>query len=314
MRIENGANWVCEQVHMGRSGEGCGNKGPWTWILDKFELQCKIILERLLFDPAFLLISDLVLILPGPSKAKNNAGTQANDDQGDKIEKNEKPVSQVEQVFLEELEKLKSTNLHNSASTPLSTVGPSRAFTDGALSYPDPFKIDAQDDPTMPHLEDIYASPSEGIFTDSSYDADKLVTDFNNLETNVNVSPTPTTRMNKELASPKQTALGKDISNPLIADSLVKTICLVRYALTASPTIHTSGIKQFWSMAKVKTVNDEVRVHILIDAKRVNIKESFIRHTLKLDDEEDTSCLANDEIFTGLANMDFKKISDKLTL
>nr|GEX79151.1 hypothetical protein [Tanacetum cinerariifolium] len=166
MRIDNGANWVCEQVHMGRSGEGCGT------------------------------------IQVGPSEAKNNAGIQANDDQGDKIEKNEKPVSQVEQVFLKELEKLKC------ASTPLSIVGASRAFTDGALSYPDPFKIDAQDDPTMPHIEDIYASPSKGIFTDSSYDADKLVTDFNNLETNVNVSPTPTTRMNKELASPKQTDLG----------------------------------------------------------------------------------------------------------
>nr|GEW31357.1 hypothetical protein [Tanacetum cinerariifolium] len=24
MRIENGASWVCEQVHMVRSGEGCG--------------------------------------------------------------------------------------------------------------------------------------------------------------------------------------------------------------------------------------------------------------------------------------------------
>nr|GEX37383.1 hypothetical protein [Tanacetum cinerariifolium] len=118
---------------------------------------------------------------------------------GDKIKKNEKPVSQVEQVFLEELEKLKrqekeandvveslrkeathdtqnartsSTNLLNTASTPLSTAGPSRAFTDGALSYHDPFKIVAQDDPTMPHHKDIYESPSEGIFTDSSYDVD----------------------------------------------------------------------------------------------------------------------------------------------
>nr|GEV08259.1 hypothetical protein [Tanacetum cinerariifolium] len=42
----------------------------------------------------------------------------------------------------------------------------------------------------------------------------------------------------------------------------------VRYALTASLTIHTSCIKQFWSTAKVKTVNDEVRVQALIDAKR----------------------------------------------
>nr|GEV05471.1 hypothetical protein [Tanacetum cinerariifolium] len=59
----------------------------------------------------------------------------------------------------------------------------------------------------------------------------------------------------------------------------------VRYALTASPTIRTSCIKQFCSTDNIKTVNDEVRVHALIDAKRVNIKESFIHRTLKLDDE-----------------------------
>nr|GEW16042.1 hypothetical protein [Tanacetum cinerariifolium] len=88
----------------------------------------------------------------------------------------------------------------------------------------------------------------------------------------------------------------------------------IRYALTASLTILTSCIKQFWSTAKVKTVNDEVRVQALIDAKRVNIKESSIRRTLKLDDKEGTSCLANDEFFTGLANMGYEKISDKLTL
>nr|GEV06300.1 hypothetical protein [Tanacetum cinerariifolium] len=96
---------------------------------------------------------------------------------------------QVEQIFLEELEKLKrqekeandaaesprkeathvinnastsSTNLINTASTPLSTAGPSRAFNDGELSY--------HDDPSMPHLKDIYASQSEWIFTNSSYD------------------------------------------------------------------------------------------------------------------------------------------------
>nr|GEX54149.1 hypothetical protein [Tanacetum cinerariifolium] len=61
----------------------------------------------------------------------------------------------------------------------------------------------------------------------------------------------------------------------------------------------------------VKTVNDEARVQALIDAKRVNIKESSIFRTLKLIDEEGTSCLANDEIFTGLANMGYEKISDK---
>nr|GEZ76482.1 putative ribonuclease H-like domain-containing protein [Tanacetum cinerariifolium] len=53
------------------------------------------------------------------------------------------------------------------------------------LSYPDPFKYALPNDPSMPHLEDIYASPSEGIFTDSSYDDEGMVADFNNLETTV---------------------------------------------------------------------------------------------------------------------------------
>nr|GFA77996.1 hypothetical protein [Tanacetum cinerariifolium] len=118
---------------------------------------------------------------------------------------------------------------------------------------------------------------------------------------------------NKELASPKQMALAKPTESEgfeQIIDFLNGSS--VRYALTASPTIRTSCIKQFWSMAKVKPVNDEVRVQALIDAKRVNIKESSICRTLKLNDDEGTSCLANDEIFTGLANMGYEKISDKL--
>nr|GEV60599.1 ribonuclease H-like domain, reverse transcriptase, RNA-dependent DNA polymerase [Tanacetum cinerariifolium] len=145
----------------------------------------------------------------------------------------EKPVSQVEQVFLEELEKLKrqeketndaveslwkeathdiknastsSTNLINISSTPLSTAGPSRAFNDGELSYVDPFKYALSDDTSMPHLGDIYASPSEGIFTDSSYDDEGVVTEFNNLETTMIVSPTPTKRIHT--IHPKTQILG----------------------------------------------------------------------------------------------------------
>nr|GEU84061.1 hypothetical protein [Tanacetum cinerariifolium] len=98
----------------------------------------------------------------------------------------EKPVSQVEQIFQEELKKLKrqekeandtirketthetqnantnSTNLLNDVSTPISIVSPLIALNDGEPSYPN--------DPSMPHLEDIYARPSEEISTDSSYD------------------------------------------------------------------------------------------------------------------------------------------------
>nr|GFA13141.1 hypothetical protein [Tanacetum cinerariifolium] len=88
----------------------------------------------------------------------------------------------------------------------------------------------------------------------------------------------------------------------------------VSYALIASPTIRTSCIKKFWTTAKVKTINDEVRIQGLIDEKRVNIKESFIRRTLKLDDAEGTSCLANAEIFdaakeVGLIQDDVQSLS-----
>nr|GEV41583.1 hypothetical protein [Tanacetum cinerariifolium] len=72
-------------------------------------------------------------------------------------------------------------------STPVSAIGPSRALNDDEPSYPD--------DPLMPHLEDIFASPSEGIFTNPSYDDKGVVTNFNNLETIVNVSSTPTIRI-----------------------------------------------------------------------------------------------------------------------
>nr|GFB66654.1 ribonuclease H-like domain-containing protein [Tanacetum cinerariifolium] len=179
-------------------------------------------------------------------KANNIAGIQANNDQSanseeiylheehfvlpiwsaysttiksseDKIAKTtdvktcEKPVSQVEQIFLEELEKVKrqdkeannaarketthenqdantnNTNLLNAVSTPISIVGLLRALNDGEPSYPDY--------PLMPYLMDIYSNPSEGIFTDSSYDDKGVLTDFNNLETTVNVSPTSTIRI-----------------------------------------------------------------------------------------------------------------------
>nr|GEU52838.1 retrovirus-related Pol polyprotein from transposon TNT 1-94 [Tanacetum cinerariifolium] len=132
------------------------------------------------------------------NQANKSAGSKEANNSTDKIKKNTdfktcvKPVSQVEQIFLEELEKLKrhekeandaarketthenqdvntnSTNLLNAISTLISTIGHSRALNNGEPSYPY--------DPSMPHLEDIYASPSEGIFIDSSYDDEAVQT------------------------------------------------------------------------------------------------------------------------------------------
>ncbi|GJU04417.1 putative ribonuclease H-like domain-containing protein [Tanacetum coccineum] len=135
------------------------------------------------------------------------------------LKTNGKPVDKEDQVFLDELERLKrqekdandaaealrkefaqqtedlllqagaakpsSTNIVNTASTPVST-----ASTDSDLPNPD------QDDSEIPALEDIYQHPTDGIFTNSSYDDEGAVADFTNLETVVNVSPIPTSRIN----------------------------------------------------------------------------------------------------------------------
>ncbi|GJS13027.1 hypothetical protein Tco_0407499 [Tanacetum coccineum] len=61
----------------------------------------------------------------------------------------------------------------------------------------------------------------------------------------------------------------------------------IKYALTVNPTIYTSCIEQFWTTAKVKTVNGEVQIQTLVDKKKVIITETSIRSDLQLEDAEE---------------------------
>ncbi|GJU55539.1 putative ribonuclease H-like domain-containing protein [Tanacetum coccineum] len=126
------------------------------------------------------------------SEAKNRDG-KPNGDTGPKTSK--EPKDQEDQAFLEELERLKrqekeannaaevfsanSTNTVNTISTLISTVSPSNVFS---ASGPD-LNNNNQDDSQIPALKDIYDNPSDGIFTNASYDAEGAVADFTNLET-----------------------------------------------------------------------------------------------------------------------------------
>ncbi|GJX51093.1 putative ribonuclease H-like domain-containing protein [Tanacetum coccineum] len=65
----------------------------------------------------------------------------------------------------------------------------------GGLFFTDPTNPD-QDDSEIPALKEIYDNPTDGIFTNSSYDDEGVVADFTNLEPVVNVSPIPTSRIN----------------------------------------------------------------------------------------------------------------------
>nr|GEZ63038.1 retrotransposon protein, putative, Ty1-copia subclass [Tanacetum cinerariifolium] len=57
------------------------------------------------------------------------------------------------------------------------------------------------------------------------------------------------------------------------------------------------------TIVKIKTVNDDVRLQALIDRKKVVITEASIRHDLKLNDAEGTSCLSNAVIFKELGDL-----------
>ncbi|GJR56713.1 putative ribonuclease H-like domain-containing protein [Tanacetum coccineum] len=96
--------------------------------------------------------------------------------------------------------KASSTNLVNTVSIPVSTASPHEG-----LSLSDPTNPE-EDDSEIPPLEDIYQNSTDGIFTTSSYDDEGAVADFTNLETVVNVSPIPTSRIHS--THPKALILG----------------------------------------------------------------------------------------------------------
>ncbi|GKA25018.1 putative ribonuclease H-like domain-containing protein [Tanacetum coccineum] len=88
-----------------------------------------------------------------------------------------------------------STNTVNTVSTPLSTANTSNVFSTGEPSNPNLTNYADQDDSQIPALEDIYDNPSNGIFTNASYDNEGAVADFTNLESTVNVNHIPTSRI-----------------------------------------------------------------------------------------------------------------------
>ncbi|GJU23998.1 hypothetical protein Tco_1162619 [Tanacetum coccineum] len=100
----------------------------------------------------------------------------------------------------------------------------------------------------------------------------------------------------KELAIPGQTATGKEFSNPLMADSLPKTI---------PPTKFT---------ATVETVNDgEQHITVTVDGQTIAITKAYVRRHLKLADEDGISSLPNTEIFEQLTLMRYVSNGDELT-
>ncbi|GJZ89672.1 putative ribonuclease H-like domain-containing protein, partial [Tanacetum coccineum] len=93
------------------------------------------------------------------------------------------------QAFRRELKEIALKNLgkvpeNNTTSTPSVNTG-SQTVNIGRLDH---------DDSLMPELE-IFHKPETGIFDEISYDEEGVITDFNSLPTEIEVSPTPTLRI-----------------------------------------------------------------------------------------------------------------------
>ncbi|GJV29915.1 putative ribonuclease H-like domain-containing protein [Tanacetum coccineum] len=132
-----------------------------------------------------------------PKLRSKDEGEKANKDTD--LRTNEEATKAVRKEFAQEAEDLllqagaaraTSTNTVNTIRTPIST-----ASSSGRPSYPDLTNYADQDDSQIPALEDIYDNPNNDIFTNASYDDEGAVANFTNLETTVNVSPIPTSRI-----------------------------------------------------------------------------------------------------------------------
>ncbi|GJZ76517.1 putative ribonuclease H-like domain-containing protein [Tanacetum coccineum] len=139
------------------------------------------------------------------------------------------------------------------------------------------------------------------------------------------------------MASPKQTAIGKDSSNPFMAEFCDKhnmvaylekstgsagfhpiidfiTRCHIHYALTKKPEVCVSFIRQFWRSAEIVTDDDgSVKIHASIDGHSLSISEGSLRRHLKLDDQDGITSLPPTECLPQLALMGYVTNSDKLT-
>ncbi|GKF15920.1 putative ribonuclease H-like domain-containing protein [Tanacetum coccineum] len=130
--------------------------------------------------------------LTEPQKEKKDSST-------DSLEDNPKI-----QAFRRELEEIALKHLgtvpeNNTTSTPSVNTG-SQTVNTGRLNH---------DESLMPELE-IFHKPETGIFDEASYDEEGVITDFNSLPTEIEVSPTPTLRIHN--IHPKSQILGDPMS------------------------------------------------------------------------------------------------------
>ncbi|GJT00534.1 putative ribonuclease H-like domain-containing protein [Tanacetum coccineum] len=150
-----------------------------------------------------------------PQEANQNAGTKDNIDAGD----SKKEAESAQDYFVLPIWSSYTSTVKSSKASEEPTKHPDfkQDANDAAEALRKEFAQETEDfllqagaakanivnttsttvnDSEIPALEEIYDNPTDGIFTNSSYDDEGAVANFTNLEPVVNVSPIPTSRIN----------------------------------------------------------------------------------------------------------------------
>ncbi|GJS18760.1 putative ribonuclease H-like domain-containing protein [Tanacetum coccineum] len=198
--------------------------------------------------------------------------------------------------------KASSTNLVNTVSIPVSTASPHEG-----LSLSDPTNPE-EDDSEIPPLEDIYQNSTDGIFTTSSYDDEGAVADFTNLETVVNVSPIPTSRIHS--SHPSALILG-DPTSAVQTRSKVNTSsgahAFVSYVQKQKRTNHKDFhhclFACFLSQHEPKKILEALEDESWVDAMQEELLQFEIQKGHRQEEGIDY-----DEVFAPVARLEAKRI------
>ncbi|GJV03708.1 hypothetical protein Tco_1337277 [Tanacetum coccineum] len=165
-----------------------------------------------------LVKGNLVRGLPSKNQANNAVFSEETNvlyfrQTPESIASEEKDVKrELEEIALKHLGNVPE---NNTTSTPSVNTG-SKTVNTGRLDH---------DDSLMPELE-IFHKPETGIFDEASYDEEGVITDFNSLPTEIEVSPTPTLRIHS--IHPKSQILGDPksaVANKEQSASQIKISC-----------------------------------------------------------------------------------------
>ncbi|GJW70984.1 hypothetical protein Tco_0127901 [Tanacetum coccineum] len=80
----------------------------------------------------------------------------------------------------------------------------------------------------------------------------------------------------------------------------------IHYALTVSPVVSTTFVKQFWMSAKSKIINNVRYITAKVAGKPVSISEASIRSDLLFDDADGIDSLPNQAIFDAIQLMGYE--------